>query len=61
MRFDTQALRILFGLPVLVTFSLDESHHLLMIRFARTRANDTCLRMKVLEALNNSTVLIFPI
>ena len=41
MRFDTQALRVLFGVPVFVTFSPDESHSLLMIRFARVRENDT--------------------
>ena len=41
MRFDTQALRIMFGLPMFVTFSPDESHNLLMIRFARIRQNDT--------------------
>ena len=42
MRFDTQALRILFGLLVFVILFPDESHKLLMISFARTRANDTC-------------------
>ena len=41
MRFDTQALRILFGVPVFVTFSPDESHNLLMIRLARIRENDS--------------------
>ena len=40
MRFETQALRILYGVPVFVTFSPDESHTLLMIRFSRTRTND---------------------
>ena len=41
MRFDTQALRVLFGVLVFVTFSPDESHNLLMIRVARTRENDS--------------------
>ena len=41
MRFDTQARRFVFGLPDFVNLSLDESHNLLMVRFARTRANDT--------------------
>ena len=31
MRFDIQALRILYGLPVVVTFPPDERHKLLMI------------------------------
>ena len=42
MRFDTQALRVLFGVPVFVTFSPGESHNLPMIRLARVRENDTC-------------------
>ena len=49
MRFDTQALRVLFGLPVFVRFSYDESHILLMVRFARTRANEILLVMNVFK------------
>ena len=41
IRFDTQALRVLYGVPVFVTCSPDESHDLLMIRFARTRQHDS--------------------
>ena len=44
MRFYTQALRILYGLPVFVTVSPDESHNLLLIRFARTRQHDTLFK-----------------
>ena len=32
MRFDLQAMRIKYGVPIFVTFSLDESHSLLMLR-----------------------------
>ena len=34
MRFYAQALRMLYGVPIFVTCSPDESHDLLMIRFA---------------------------
>ena len=52
MRFNTQALRILFGLHVVVTFSPDEGHNLLMVRVARTRANDTCVSNDSFEKEN---------
>ena len=44
MRFDTQAIRILYGVPIYVSFSPDERHNLLMIRFARTRQHDTFVK-----------------
>ena len=44
MRFDTQALRILYGVPIFVSCSADESHKLLTIRFARTRQHDTLFK-----------------
>ena len=40
MRFDTNAMRIRYGVPIFVTFSPDEAHNLLMIRLSRTRRND---------------------
>ena len=40
MRFQTQAFRIKHGTPLLITFSPDESHNLLMIRLSRTRRRD---------------------
>ena len=40
MRFDTNSMRIRYGVPIFVTFSPDEAHNLLMIRFSRTRRND---------------------
>lgn len=43
MRFDTDACRVRYGVPIFVTFSPDESHNLLMIRFAWTRAGDPVL------------------
>jgi len=43
MRFDTHANRIKYGVPVFVTFSPDERHSNLMIRFSRTRRNDPVL------------------
>ena len=41
MRFDTQSLRILYGVPICVTLPPDESQILLVIRFARARQHDT--------------------
>ena len=40
MRWQTQAYRIRYGNSIFVTFSPDESHNLLMIRFSRTRRSD---------------------
>ena len=33
MRFDTNALRVKYGVPIFVTFSPDEKHNLLMFAF----------------------------
>ena len=41
MRFDTNAFRVRYGVPIFVTFSPDESHSLLMLRLSRTRRNDS--------------------
>ena len=41
MRFDTNAHRVRYGVPIFVTFSPDEAHNLLMVRLSRTRASDT--------------------
>ena len=43
MRFDTNALRVKYGVPIFVTFSPDEKHNLLMLRLSRTRRNDPVL------------------
>ena len=43
MRFDTNALRVRYGVPIFVTFSPDEKHNLLMIRLSRTRKKDPVL------------------
>eukprot|EP00438_Fugacium_kawagutii_P006753 Skav200266 [mRNA] locus=scaffold4437:38715:48406:+ [translate_table: standard] len=40
MRFEIQAMRIRYGVPLFVTFTPDESHQLLFVRLARVRAND---------------------
>ena len=40
MRFEIEALRIRFGVPLFVTFSPDEAHQLLYIRMSRTRHSD---------------------
>ena len=40
MRFETHAFRIAYGVPIFVTFTPDESHNLLMLRFSRVRQND---------------------
>ena len=56
MRFDTQALRILYGVPVFVTFLPDESHMLLMIRYARTHQHDYfCSRVIASSTSNHIT------
>ena len=36
MRFETNALRVKYGVPIFVTFSPDEKHNLLMIRLTRS-------------------------
>ena len=43
MRFDTNAMRVKYGVPIFVTFSPDDKHNLLMIRLSRTRRNDPVL------------------
>ena len=40
MRFEIEAMRIRYGVPLFVTFSPDESHQLLYIRMSRTRRSD---------------------
>ena len=47
MRFEIEALRIKFGVPLFVTFSPDEAHQLLYIRMSRTRATDPVRRTPV--------------
>ena len=44
MRFETNALRVKYGVPLFITFSPDESHNLLMIRLSRTRRNDPAVK-----------------
>ena len=44
MRFEIEALRIRFGVPLFVTFSPDEAHQLLYIRMSRTRHSDPVRR-----------------
>ena len=43
MRFHTHALRVRFGVPIVVTFSPDEEHNLIMVRLARVRRKDPVL------------------
>ena len=40
MRFETNALRVRYGVPIFVTFSPDEAHNLLMVRLSRARRHD---------------------
>ena len=40
MRFDTNAHRVKYGVPIFVTFSPDEGHNLLFVRLSRTRRQD---------------------
>ena len=40
MRFNTNAMRVRYGVPIFVTFSPDEAHNLWMVRLSRTRRND---------------------
>ena len=51
MRFDTNALRVKYGVPIFVTFSPDEKHNLLMLRLSRTRKNDPVLLHDAAAAL----------
>ncbi|CAK0901015.1 unnamed protein product, partial [Prorocentrum cordatum] len=40
MRFQTNALRVRYGVPIFVTFSPDEGHNMIMVRLSRTRRRD---------------------
>ena len=40
MRFDTNANRIRYGVPIFVIFTPDEAHNCLMLRLSRCRQND---------------------
>ena len=40
MRFDTNANRIRYGVPIFVTFTPDEAHNCLMLRLSRCRQNE---------------------
>ena len=40
MRFEIQAMRIRYGVPLFVTFTPDEAHQLLFIRMSRVRRSD---------------------
>ncbi|CAK0868048.1 unnamed protein product [Prorocentrum cordatum] len=40
MRFETNALRVRYGVPIFVTFSPDEGRNLLMVRLSRARRQD---------------------
>ena len=51
MRFNTNALRVKYGVPIFVTFSPDEKHNLLMIRLSRTRRKDPVLLQDAAAAL----------
>jgi len=50
MRFDTNALRLRYGVPIFVTFSPDEKHNLLLLRLSRTRRKDPVLLRDVVAA-----------
>ena len=52
MRFDTNALRVRYGVPIFVTFSPDEKHNLLMLRLSRTRSKDPVLLNDAVVARN---------
>ena len=41
MRFDTNAFRVRYCVQIFVTYSPDEAHSLLMVRFSRVRRSDT--------------------
>ena len=43
MRFDTNAMRIRYGVPIFVTFSPDEAHNLLMIHLSETLSMLACI------------------
>ena len=43
MRFDLQAMRIKYGVPIFVTFSPDEVHNMVMLRLSGVRRKDPVL------------------
>ena len=51
MRFETNALRVKYGVPIFVTFSPDDKHNLMMIRLSRTRRKDPVLLRDAAAAL----------
>ena len=51
MRFETNALRVKYGVPIFVTFSPDDKHNLMMIRLSRTRRKDPVLIRDAAAAL----------
>ena len=40
MRFETNAHRVRYGVPIFVTFTPDEGHNRIMLRMSRTRRKD---------------------
>ena len=40
MRFEIQAMRIRYGVPLFVTYTPDEAHQLLFVRMTRVQASD---------------------
>ena len=54
MRFDTNAMRVKYGVPIFVTFSPDDKHNLLMIRLSRARKKDPVLLRDAAAALFGS-------
>ena len=56
MRFDTNALRVKYGVPIFVTFSPDEKHNLLMLRLSRTRRKDPVLLRDAAASLFGSRI-----
>ncbi len=49
MRFEIEAMRIRFGVPLFVTFSPEEAHQLLYVRMSRTRQSDPVRRAPAWE------------
>jgi len=45
MRFDTQAYRIRYGVPIFVTISPDDKCNLLVLRMSRTRISDPIVKL----------------
>ena len=51
MRYETNAMRVRYGLPIFVTVSPDAKHNVLLMRMSRTRRNDPIRLAK--EAVND--------